>query len=79
MDQCTHCTAKGSMQACAAAACSFKGTWWGKEMIKQRAELRAALTEVMTALGGGKKSCGHEYNCVCPYESAKQALKNTAD
>lgn len=36
--------------------------------------LRDALQAVMESIGGGKKFCGHDFDCVCAGDKARAAL-----
>lgn len=40
----------------------------------QTKRVQEALQELMSAIGGGQKSCGHQFECVCPFDQAKAAL-----
>ena len=40
----------------------------------QTKRAQEALQELMNAIGGGQKSCGHQFECVCPFDQAKAAL-----
>lgn len=43
--------------------------------MKTRAELiEEALVDILNAASGNKKRCGHEFECVCPWDAAKAAL-----
>lgn len=39
--------------------------------------LRDALQAVMASIGGGKKFCGHEFDCICAGDKARAALAAT--
>ena len=43
-------------------------------LIASAPELYEALSDVMAQLSGQEKSCGHDFNCVCPTEAAAAAL-----
>lgn len=43
-------------------------------LILSAPELLEALKNLMAMHSGGKKQCGHDYDCVCPFEQAKQAI-----
>lgn len=44
----------------------------------QQAQLAAmqfkALSDLLDAIGGGKKFCGHEFECICAGDQARQAV-----
>ena len=40
----------------------------------ENAELVAALKGLMSDIGGGKKQCGHDFDCRCAWDKAKQLL-----
>lgn len=37
--------------------------------------LKLALLDVLNEASGNKKSCGHEFTCVCPMKNAREVLK----
>lgn len=37
--------------------------------------LEKALSGLMAAIGGGDKSCGHDFTCVCAEDAARKALE----
>lgn len=39
-----------------------------------KAELLAALKDLQAQYGGGKKSCRHDFNCICVWQNAKAAI-----
>lgn len=48
----------------------------GSEEIKQqRDDLYNALKELMSDIGGGKKACGHDFDCICAKQQAKEILE----
>lgn len=44
----------------------------------QQAQLAAlqfkALSDLLDAIGGGKKFCGHQFECICAGDQARQAV-----
>lgn len=44
-------------------------------LIAAAPELLAALKDLLAEASGGKKSCGHEFECICPFNAAKEALR----
>lgn len=39
--------------------------------------LKDALSGLMSGIGGGNKSCGHEFSCICATDKARKALSET--
>lgn len=40
-----------------------------------KAELLAALKDIMANSVGNPKSCGHEWHCVCAWDAARAAIR----
>lgn len=44
-----------------------------RQLADENAKLLKALKNLMSSMGGGKTECGHDFNCTCPWELAKEA------
>ena len=44
-------------------------------LIAAAPELLQALRDMVAAASGQPKSCGHEFDCVCPFEAARAAIR----
>lgn len=45
------------------------------KLIAAAPELLEALNNLLNHLSGKPKICGHDYECICPYDLAKNAIK----
>lgn len=44
------------------------------DLAESNTELLEALKDLLASISGEKKSCGHEFTCICPEDKARAAI-----